>query len=95
MSVDEATVRNIARLARIKVTGQEAKALQGELNTILDWVEQLSEVDTEGVAPMTSVVETQMKKREDKVTDGGYPDTIVGNAPAKDEHYYIVPKVIE
>ena len=95
MSVDQATVRHIARLARIKVSDEEAGTLQGELSAILDWVEQLSEVDTDGVAPMTSVVEAEMKKREDAVTDGDMPDDIVRNAPERDDHFFVVPKVVE
>ena len=95
MSVDEATVRRIAHLARIAVSDEEAKSLQGELSTILDWVEQLGEVDVEGVEPMTSAVEVSMKMRTDKVTDGGYPENVVANAPAKDEHFFMVPKVVE
>ncbi len=95
MSVDIETVRRVARLARIAVTDAEAEKMQGELNTILDWVEQLNEVDVEGVEPMTSVVETAMKSRTDGVTDGGYPDAVVANAPNKDESYFLVPKVVE
>ena len=95
MSVDQATVRHIARLARIKVSDAEAETLQGELNSILEWVEQLSEVDTDGVAPMTSVVEAEMKKREDAVTDGDMPDDIVRNAPEREDHFFVVPKVVE
>ncbi len=95
MSVDQATVRHIARLARIKVSDAEAETLQGELNSILEWVEQLSEVDTDGVAPMTSVVEADMKKREDAVTDGDIPDDIVRNAPEREDHFFVVPKVVE
>ncbi len=95
MSVDEATVRRIAKLARIAVSDEEANALQGDLSTILDWVEQLNEVNVENVEPLTSVVETTMRMREDVVTDGGYPDNVVSNAPAKDEHFFMVPKVVE
>lgn len=95
MQVDEATVRHIARLARIRITDEEANALEGELTAILQWVEQLSEVDTAGVEPMTRVVEMTMKKRADVVTDGGYPDDIFKNAPMKENHYFVVPKVVE
>lgn len=95
MQVDEDLVRKIARLARIKVTNEEAKNLEGELTAILDWVEQLSEVDTDGVEPLTSVVSTAIKQREDGVTDGDYPAKIVQNAPANDEHFFMVPKVVE
>ena len=82
MSVDAATVRRIAHLARIAVAEEEVEHLQGELNAILAFVEQLSEVDVEGVEPMTSVTPMEMKKRPDVVTDGGIPDDIVKNAPA-------------
>ena len=95
MQVDEATVRRIARLARIKVTDAEAKALEGELSGILDWVKQLDEVDTTGVEPMTAVVSTSLKVREDRVTEGGIADDIVANAPAREDHFFVVPKVVE
>lgn len=93
--VDEATVRRIARLARIKITDAEAVALKGELNGILQWVEQLDAVDTDGVEPMTRVVPVQLKKREDRITDGNKADDIVANAPMKDDHLFMVPKVVE
>ena len=95
MSVDAEKVRLIAHLARIYVAEDEIEHLRGELNTILAWVEQLGEVDVEGVEPMTSVTPMAMKMREDLVTDGGIPDAIVGNAPATQGHYFVVPKVIE
>lgn len=95
MSVDSATVRRIARLARIAVTDEEAARLEGELSGILTWVEQLGEVDTEGVEPMTSVIPMTMKTRDDKVTDGGCADDIVRNAPAAEDHFFAVPKVVE
>jgi aspartyl-tRNA(Asn)/glutamyl-tRNA(Gln) amidotransferase subunit C len=95
MQVDEDTVRRIARLARIKVTDAEAKALEGELSGILDWVKQLDEVDTAGVEPMTSVTPMRLKMREDAVTDGGIADDIVANAPAATDHFFVVPKVVE
>lgn len=95
MSVDEKTVRHIAHLARLAVTDDEASALQGELNSILDWVKQLSEVDTDGVEPMTSVVATAMRQREDRVSDGNYPEIVVGNAPVSEDNYFVVPKVVE
>lgn len=95
MKVDEATVRHIARLARIKVSDDEAKTLEGELTGILQWVEQLEEIDTDGVEPMTSVVETEMKKRSDVVTDGGYASDIVKNAPERADSFFVVPKVVE
>lgn len=95
MSVDAATVRRIAKLARIAVADEEVASLQDELNAILAFVEQLSEVDVEGVAPMTSVTPMEMKKRADVVTDGGIADDILRNAPAKEDHYFLVPKVVE
>jgi aspartyl-tRNA(Asn)/glutamyl-tRNA(Gln) amidotransferase subunit C len=95
MSVDAATVRRIAHLARIAVAEEEVEHLKGELNAILAFVEQLSEVNVEGVEPMTSVTPMEMKKREDKITDGGIPDDIVRNAPATEDHFFLVPKVVE
>ncbi len=95
MSVDQATVRHIAHLARIAINDEDATSLEGDLNTILQWVEQLSEVNTDGVEPMTSVVHMEMKKREDVVSDGGYAEKIVHNAPAYEETFFMVPKVIE
>ena len=95
MKVDEDTVRRIARLARIKVTDEEAKALGKELSGILEWVKQLEEVDTKGVEPLTRVTPMILKKREDRVTDGGIPDEIVANAPAREDHFFVVPKVVE
>jgi aspartyl-tRNA(Asn)/glutamyl-tRNA(Gln) amidotransferase subunit C len=95
MSVDQNTVRRIARLARIAVTDDEVPHLQGELNAILAFVEQLNEVDVEGIEPMTSVTPMRMRKREDRVTDGGYPDQIVRNAPATEDNFFLVPKVVE
>ena len=95
MSVDAATVRRIAHLARIAVEESEVEPLRGELNGILAWVEQLGEVNVDGVEPMTSVTPMQMKKREDAVTDGGIAEDIVANAPAKEDHFFLVPKVVE
>lgn len=95
MSVDTATVKRVAKLARIAVTDDEANNLEGELNTILGFVEQLNEVDVSGVAPMVSVVAMDMKKRIDEVTDGNKPSDIVANAPATDENFFQVPKVVE
>ena len=86
MSVDQDTVRRIARLARIAVTDEDVPHLQGELNAILRFVEQLNEVDVSNVEPMTSVTQMAMKKRADTVTDGGYPAEIVRNAPATEDH---------
>jgi aspartyl-tRNA(Asn)/glutamyl-tRNA(Gln) amidotransferase subunit C len=95
MSVDAATVRRIAHLARIAVSDAEVPHLAGELNAMLAFVEQLSEVDVEGVEPMTSVTPMEMKKRADVVNDGGIADDIVRNAPASENHYFLVPKVVE
>jgi len=95
MSVDADTVRRIAHLARIAVAEGEVEHLKGELNAILAFVEQLSEVDVAGVQPMTSVTPMELKKRADVVTDGGIPDDIVKNAPAREDHFFLVPKVVE
>ena len=95
MSVDVATVRHIAHLARIAIAEEEIDDLKAELNAILAFVEQLAEVDIVGVAPMTSVAPMEMKKRPDEVTDGGIPDDILRNAPASQDHYFLVPKVVE
>jgi aspartyl-tRNA(Asn)/glutamyl-tRNA(Gln) amidotransferase subunit C len=95
MSVDTATVRRIAQLARIAVAESEIEHLQGELNAILAFVEQLSEVDVDGVEPMTSVTPMEMKKRPDVVNDGDIADDIVRNAPATENHFFLVPKVVE
>jgi aspartyl-tRNA(Asn)/glutamyl-tRNA(Gln) amidotransferase subunit C len=95
MSVDAATVRRIAHLARIAVADDEVEHLQGELNAMLAFVEQLSEVDVEGVEPMTSVTPMEMKKRADVVDDGDIADEVVANAPASEDHFFLVPKVVE
>ncbi|HTV32515.1 MAG TPA: Asp-tRNA(Asn)/Glu-tRNA(Gln) amidotransferase subunit GatC [Methylocella sp.] len=95
MSVDQASVRRIAHLARIKLTDAEVPHLQDELNAILAFVEELASVNVEGVEPMTSVLPTAMKKRADGVTDGAIPDKIVANAPLSDDHFFVVPKVLE
>jgi aspartyl-tRNA(Asn)/glutamyl-tRNA(Gln) amidotransferase subunit C len=95
MSIDASAVRHIAHLARIAVAEEEVPHLQGELNAMLAFVEQLSEVNVEGVEPMTSVTPMAMKKRPDVVNDGGIPDDIVRNAPATEDHFFLVPKVVE
>ncbi len=95
MALDEATVRKIARLARIEVADDQLEALGAELSHILDWVEQLGEVDTDGVAPMASVVEIELPLRQDEVTDGGYPEKLLHNAPDGTKGFFTVPKVIE
>lgn len=95
MSVDTDTVRRIARLARIAVKEEEVEHLKGELNAMLAFVEQLSEVNVDGVEPMTSVTPMAMKSRDDVVSDGGNPAAVLGNAPLSEENFYLVPKVIE
>lgn len=95
MSVDRDTVRRIARLARIAVTDDEVPHLQQELNAILSFVEHLNEVDVRDVEPMTSVTPMSMKKRRDEVTDGGYAERIVRNAPSTEDNFFVVPKVVE
>jgi len=95
MSVDADTVRRIAHLARIAVAESDVEHLRGELNAMLAFVEQLSEVNVEGVEPMTSVTPMTMKKRADVVTDGGIAGDIVKNAPASQDNFFLVPKVVE
>lgn len=95
MSVDLATVRKIAGLARIAVSDAEAEALVPELNNILGWIEQLAEVDTSGIAPMAEVIPNTLRLRDDIVTDGGIRDQILANAPAPEHGFFGVPKVIE
>ncbi len=95
MSLDPATVRRIARLARIRVTEEEVPRLQAELNGILGWIEQLNAVDVEGVAPLTGGAQMALKMREDAVTDGGIREAILANAPDRAGDYFAVPKVVE
>ncbi len=95
MSVDANVVRRVAHLARIAVAEDEIERLQGELNAILAFVAQLEEVDVADVEPMTSVTPLEMKKRADRVTDGGIQDEIVANAPIVEDHFFAVPKVVE
>ena len=95
MSVDLATVKRVAHLARIAVSEEEASRMTGELNSILGFVEQLDEVKVDGVEPMTSVIPMEMRKRKDMVTDGAKADDIVANAPATEDHFFQVPKVVE
>lgn len=95
MSVDLATVKRVARLARIAVDEDDAQRMVGELNVILGFVAQLDEVDVTGVEPMTSVIPMSMKKRQDVVTDGDKAADIVANAPATEENFFLVPKVVE
>ena len=95
MSVDVATVRRIAHLARIAVEEKDVEHLRGELNAILQWVEQLGEVNVEGVEPMTSVTPMQLRLRKDEVTDGGDAARVLANAPQSDDGFFVVPKVVE
>ena len=95
MSIDASTVRRIAHLARVAVADDEVEHLRGEINAMLAFVEQLSEVDVAGVGPMTSVTPMVMKKREDVVTDGEIPELVVRNAPASQDNFFLVPKVVE
>ncbi|TPI50144.1 Asp-tRNA(Asn)/Glu-tRNA(Gln) amidotransferase subunit GatC [Mesorhizobium sp. B2-9-1] len=95
MSVDLQTVKRVAHLARIAVSEEDAERMTGELNAILGFVEQLNEVDVSGVEPMTSVTPMEMKKRQDTVTDGNKAADIVANAPATEENFFLVPKVVE
>jgi aspartyl-tRNA(Asn)/glutamyl-tRNA(Gln) amidotransferase subunit C len=95
MSLDPATVRRIASLARIRVGEDELAKLQDELNGILSWIEQLNEVNVEGVEPLTGGAQMALKMRDDVVTDGGYPDLVLRNAPERMGDFYVVPKVVE
>lgn len=95
MSVDSATVKRIARLARIAVDDEQIAAMEKELNALLAWVEQLAEVDVGGVPPMTSVVAQKLKMRDDIVTDGGRRDDVLKNAPLSEHGFFLVPKVVE
>ncbi len=95
MSVDISTVKRVAHLARIAVSEDDAERMTGELNAILGFVEQLNEVNVDGVEPMTSVTPMNMRLREDKVTDGGIADAVVANAPVTEDNFFVVPKVVE
>jgi len=95
MSVDAATVKRIGRLARIRIEDDEVAGYQSELNAILGFVEQLSELDVTGVEPMTSVTPMTLRRRDDAITDGGYAEEIVGNAPLSEDNFFMVPKVVE
>ena len=95
MSLDPATVRRIAALARIFVEEADIPRLQAELNAILGWIEQLNEVNIDGIAPLTGAATMALKMREDVVTDGGYPDKVLSNAPDRAGDFYAVPKVVE
>ncbi len=95
MSVDAATVKRIGRLARIRIEENEVAAYQSELNAILGFVEQLNEIDVTGVEPMTSVTPMTLRRRDDVISDGGYADQIVSNAPLSEDNFFMVPKVVE
>ena len=95
MSVDTDTVKRIARLSRLAIADAQLPAMADELNAILNWVQQLVEVNVEGVAPLTSVVEQKLKMRDDIVTDGGYPQDLMRNAPQSEDNFFVVPKVVE
>lgn len=95
MSIDTTTVRKVARLSRIAVPEDRLEALVGELNGILAWIEQLNEVDVEGVAPMTTPVAMSLPMREDVVTDGNIRDQVLANAPRAEDGFFVVPKVVE
>jgi aspartyl-tRNA(Asn)/glutamyl-tRNA(Gln) amidotransferase subunit C len=95
MSVDAATVKRVAHLARIALPDTEVERMQGEINAILGFVEELSKVNIEGVEPMTSVTPMRLKLRDDNVTEGGVADEILANAPMSDDHFFVVPKVVE
>ncbi len=95
MSLDPATVRRIARLARIHLAEEQVPALQRELNGILGWIEQLNEVDVDGVEPLTGAARMALRMREDVVTDGGQRDAILANAPDRAGAFFVVPKVVE
>ncbi|MFC4352864.1 Asp-tRNA(Asn)/Glu-tRNA(Gln) amidotransferase subunit GatC [Fodinicurvata halophila] len=95
MSVDKDTVAHIAKLARLRMDPEKTEAMAGELSQIFGWIEQLGEVDTTGVAPMTSVAQMKLPLREDEVSDGGYPEDVLRNAPESLQGFYVVPKVVE
>jgi aspartyl-tRNA(Asn)/glutamyl-tRNA(Gln) amidotransferase subunit C len=95
MSLDAAAVRRIASLARIRIGDAEVPALQGQLNAILGWIEQLNQVDATGVAPLTGAAQMSLRLRDDVVTDGGYPEKVLANAPDRYFDFYAVPKVVE
>lgn len=95
MSIDKKTVAKVARLARIKMTEEEQEVFAPQLSGILNWIEQLSEVDTDNVAPLPSPVDIQLRLREDKITNGGHPEDILANAPEQMEGFFVVPKVVE
>ncbi len=95
MSLDPATIRRIARLSRIRIEDAEVEKFQTEINGILGWIEQLNEVNVDNVEPMTGATQMALRQREDAVTDGGIPDAVLSNAPARSGPFYTVPKVVE
>ena len=95
MAIDAATVKKVARLARIAEPDEKLEPLARELSGILNWIEQLNEVDTDGVEPMTTAIHTPLPMREDVVTDGGDPTKVLGNAPRSAKGFFVVPKVVE
>jgi aspartyl-tRNA(Asn)/glutamyl-tRNA(Gln) amidotransferase subunit C len=95
MSVDKTTVRRIAKLARIALPEERVELMAAELNSILGWIEQLREVDIQAAEPMTSVVTQKLRMRDDRVTAGGDADVILANAPSTEDHFFVVPKVVE
>ena len=95
MSVDQGTVRRIAHLARVAVEDKEVEHLQSEINAILSFVEALGAVDVEGVEPMTSVMPMVLRLRKDEITDGYIADDVVANAPEREDHFFVVPRVVE
>jgi aspartyl-tRNA(Asn)/glutamyl-tRNA(Gln) amidotransferase subunit C len=95
MSVDANTVKRIGRLARIRIEEDEVAGYQTEINSILGFVEQLSEINVDGVEPMTSVMPMTLRRRDDAITDGSYAEKIVKNAPLTEDNFFMVPKVVE
>jgi aspartyl-tRNA(Asn)/glutamyl-tRNA(Gln) amidotransferase subunit C len=95
MAIDAATVRKVARLARLRAPEDRLEPLAQELSAIIDWIEQLGEVDVEGVEPMTSAVQIKLPMREDVVTEGGDPAKVLANAPLAKDNFFVVPKVVE
>ena len=95
MAIDAATVRKVARLARIAEPEDTLEKLAGELSGIMTWIEQLAEVDTDGIEPMTSAVHTPLPMRDDVVTEGGDPEVVLSNAPRRSGDFFVVPKVVE
>lgn len=95
VAITEDTIKKIAKLSHIQINPTETDTIAQKLNHIIGWIEQLGTVNIDNVEPMTCVIPIPLKMRQDKITDGGYPDIIVNNAPIKDGHFFCVPKVIE